>query len=302
MPIKAYVTNLERRTDRAQRMVQLLADRGIPCEIVAAVEFSDPEVAPEVERRISIPGGVRNRAAVACTISHEHIWRRIAEGDEPHAIIFEDDLVIADDVAAMLADPAFVPADADIVKMETFFKLQTRIDRKPTVTIGRYRLHRLRGHHVGTAAYLLTRKGARALLSRPLPPRVVDWILFDEIEGVLNDLTVYQLVPAPCAQGSVLASKRDWPMDPVFASDVKPGAIEGDRARRKPRLPFTTPDERPRYLTKRFGFSRRSQSIERYLRTAVCRAIWASRGQTLGEVPFVLDEPGTQTRPTEEGP
>jgi glycosyl transferase family 25 len=297
MPIKAYVTNLERRPDRAQRMVQLLADRGIPCEIVVALDHADPEVAPEVERRSRIPGGVRSRGAIACGMTHEAVWRRIAEGEEPHAIVFEDDVIIADDFAAALADPAIVPADADIVKMETFFKRQTRVDRKPASAIGRYRLHRLRGHSMGTAAYLLTQKGARALLSRPLPPRVVDWILFDEIEGLLNDLTVYQMVPAPCAQGSVLAQKRGWPSDPVFASDVKPQVMEGDRATRKPRLPFTTPDDRKRYLTHRLGLSRKTQLIERRMRTAVCRAIWAMRGQTLGEVPFVLDGPGTQTRP-----
>lgn len=289
MPIHAYVLNLKRRPDRADRMSQILERQGIPFELVPALDYTDPEVMAEVERRRAIPGGIQNRGAIACTMSHEVIWQRIADSHAQHAVVFEDDIVVADDLAATLADPALVPADADIVKLETYLKARTRYDRSATTVVGRYGVHRLRAHSMGAAAYLITRKAAVALLARPLPARVIDWILFDEIEGLLNELTVYQMVPAPVAQGSVLIQKRDWPSDPIYASDIKPVMAETDRTLYRPRPPFTVPDDRKLLLTRRFGLSRRLQSIERSMRTQAFRALWRLRGQSMGAVPFALD-------------
>lgn len=194
--MRCLVINLDRSIDRLAHVTAEFARIGMPFERVAAMDASaedDPHVFD-----IGIANGL-SAGETACFISHRICWRLIAEGNEPYAAVFEDDVVFSDGAEHYLADARWLPRGADLVKLETFFH---------KVPLGSARfahhghaLHKLDGPHAGSAGYILSRKAARKLLwlTEHLP-RPVDLVLFWPDFGLARHFVIFQLVPAICMQ------------------------------------------------------------------------------------------------------
>ena len=162
--MKLFLINLDRQPDRLQRMAAMLGEAGLSFCRISAV---DRERLSEDEIRRWRTDGATSRALqpgeTACFLSHRECWRRIVDDALPCAAILEDDLHLAPDAGSLLRDDAWVPAEADIIKLET--KLYpARVDKMPSATIGGRTLHRLRSKHAGAGGYILTREGAEKLL------------------------------------------------------------------------------------------------------------------------------------------
>ncbi|MBZ9811022.1 MULTISPECIES: glycosyltransferase family 25 protein [unclassified Mesorhizobium] len=57
---------------------------------------------------------------VGCFLSHRNCWSEIALGQEPFGCVFEDDVIISSHLLQFIGDDTnWIPADADIVKIET---------------------------------------------------------------------------------------------------------------------------------------------------------------------------------------
>ena len=135
-------------------------------------------------------------------------WRRLLASGDSHAVVFEDDLVIADGFAVYLQD-GWVPRGADLVRFETFL-IRVHVDRGDGTPASGRRLHRLRSRHPGTGAYLVCAPAARRLLD--LTETVsdpIDEALFNEASPLFAGLTTYQMDPAPVIQGNLV----DGPLD-----------------------------------------------------------------------------------------
>ncbi|WP_335334239.1 glycosyltransferase family 25 protein [Mesorhizobium erdmanii] len=154
---------------------------------------------------------------IACLHSHRACWTIIAQDEAPYGAVFEDDMVFSARAGALLADTNWIPADADVVKLETFF--HTTVIQRERVCIGNgFSMFRLRKNHIGAGGYLLSRQAARDLLLATEGVNVaVDNLIFDPAFATSTDKTIYQLVPALCAQEhfvgaklpSLLAQERD---------------------------------------------------------------------------------------------
>lgn len=205
--MRAYVINLDRRTDRMAHMSTVLAAHGISFERIAAVDgllLNDTFID---EIRL-YPRGVShklNRSHIGCYLSHIKAWKAFLESDSERAVIFEDDLHFGENFSAVLRtlDERF-PASADVIKLETWAGAKVRLGRKPLAALEGRQLLYLASGHFGAAAYVTSRKGARKMLANSAKLAFgVDAMIFDQRNQLQQTITACQLDPAICIQDTV---------------------------------------------------------------------------------------------------
>lgn len=203
--MKCLVINLDRSADRLAHMVAEFARIGIAFERVAGVDANEhPNLVLQPQHAIH---AIRPLAGseIACLHSHRACWTIIAQDDAPYGAVFEDDMVFSGKAGALLGDTSWVPADADVVKLETFFS-RTVIQRKRTSAGHGFSTVRLRKGHPGAGGYLLSRQTARDFLEATAQVNIaVDDLIFDPIMSAGKN--VYQLVPALCAQDQFVGDR-----------------------------------------------------------------------------------------------
>jgi GR25 family glycosyltransferase involved in LPS biosynthesis len=162
------------------------------------------------------------RPAVGCFLSHLALWNRFLASDAPFALIMEDDAVPAKVFSPERAASVMraFPPDADIVLLGG-----TIMDglAAPSPYPGLMRTY----YYNGTYAYLLTRKGCRALLPHLLPIKThidnqISLALVEHHQTLAvycveprlfeHDFSVYSDVYVPVADAAV----ADHRLDAVF--------------------------------------------------------------------------------------
>ena len=198
-----HLVNLDSRPDRLAHMTAALRAAGLPFERIAATDGRDPEVAARAAALgPSANGRPISSAAYGCFQSQRRAWLRILDGGRSHGMVFEDDLHLAGDLS-FLADAAWVPADADIVKLETF-GTRAHIARRAAARIGPRRLVRLHSTHMGAAAYVISARAAEVLLRRTeTVTDPVDELLFNDRLGWFEGAVTFQMCPAPAVQAGM---------------------------------------------------------------------------------------------------
>lgn len=193
--MKCLVINLDRSTDRLAHMTEQFARIGVAFERVPGIET--PDGSRVILQRLT-------RAEICCFLSHRRCWQIIADGTDRYGAVFEDDIFFSSDAGPLLADDGWVPRDADLVKLETYF-VPVRLGRKRTPIGNGYSVVRLVGQHVGAAGYVISKAAARTLLKRTKRINgAVDDALFSPTLMTCARNTIYQLMPAPCAQAKFL--------------------------------------------------------------------------------------------------
>jgi glycosyl transferase, family 25 len=207
--LTTYLINLDRSPDRLAHMRREFERVGVGFTRVAAVDgasLSDRElkdfIAAPAKPSLEpwLPG------EIGCFLSHAIAWQMIASGSAEAAAVFEDDVQLADDVKPLLALSDWVPADADIVRLEANRKLRMRQGRRIPTAPGRS-IYRVLSGTWGSAGYILTRRAAIRLVQCAPGLRLpVDIFLFKPgRSAVASGLVRYQIVPAVCAQDKVFA-------------------------------------------------------------------------------------------------
>jgi len=196
--MQCYLINLDRAPERLSRMEKILSEKGILFERVAALDgktLSSQEVAEF--RKETLPGKGMNLGDIACGASHISALQRIAEREDEFAIVMEDDLHLSEDISFFVRDWAWIPENADIIKMETFAQ-KTFVDRRGIKLGCDRQLVRLRSDHWGTAFYIIRKGAAERVLSQFSPGLMcIDQYVFGE---ALQQFCVYQVDPAPAIQ------------------------------------------------------------------------------------------------------
>ncbi|WP_040591857.1 glycosyltransferase family 25 protein [Mesorhizobium metallidurans] len=203
--MKCLVINLDRSRDRLAHMTAEFARIGVGFERFAAIDARNRPDLALMPLRVKRKSPLRmTDAEIACLLSHRACWAIIATGDAAYGAIFEDDIVFSAKAGALLADTGWIPADADIVKLETFFK-KTTIARKRVSAGHGFSVSRLHRTHIGTAGYILSRQAACDLVDATGDIGIpVDHIVFNPSLTTSSSKTIYQLVPALCVQDQFL--------------------------------------------------------------------------------------------------
>lgn len=209
--------NLARARDRLAQFDEQAKRAGFEYRRFEAIEGADPEMlALSLRTRMSWkPEHPLTPNVVALGLSHRGCWQAFLESDYKTSIIFEDDVQLAPEFSQVLQE-GWIPQGADIIRLEAFSTTTTKLSKKKYGAIGERAIFRLRGDHVGAAAYLITRKGAQMLLDAiPEITAPIDIMMFCTEASFFHRTPIYQLVPAPCIQAGVLGLKADWAQSSV---------------------------------------------------------------------------------------
>lgn len=209
--LKAYVINLDRSEDRLAHMRAELGRVGVDFERIAAIDGAEMDadaLAAFQQARPAKPGGWLP-GEVGCFLSHFEAWRRVAEAEEPWAVVLEDDLRVSPDLPRLLASPDWIPADADAVRLEANRTMRLRRPRPIAVAPGR-RLFTAVSGTTGSGAYILSRSAARRLIQAPaeMQSSVDEFLFKPKMSAVARALRRYQVVPAVCVQVGLVEGRE----------------------------------------------------------------------------------------------
>ena len=222
--MRVYLINLERRKDRLKAMQDQAAALGLVLEQVTAVDAGSADFGT-VNRWFAKAGPLGEIPAgdKACLVSHRAAWQRFATTGEAHAVFLEDDVRLSRVAGAMLSSDAWIPAGAEVVKLEHYGPPGQRVllaglHAVSGHAVGEdFQLGRMLSRHTGAAAYILSRAAAEMLLAEPRFDLPVDHLLFNPNNSKLfARLSPWQLLPAIARQEEFVGEKSD---------------IEGTRAR-----------------------------------------------------------------------
>jgi glycosyl transferase family 25 len=194
-------------------MVQQFLRAGLDVTFLPAIDGTNSAIAEEAAR-ISVGSYGRRigAGAYACFQSHRMIWKYLIAGDDSHALIFEDDMILSGNLSALLKND-WIPHDADIVKLEARL-VRVQLGRKQYMPVGCRSLHRLHSSHFGTGCYVISRSAAERLLEQTeRPADAIDELIFDDRSDIFRSLMIYQMVPAPTIQGDRMGGEEmesDW--------------------------------------------------------------------------------------------
>jgi glycosyl transferase family 25 len=214
--MRVYLINLERRKDRLKAMEEQAARLGLGLERVVALDAGTAD-RDAVNARFAewfaktgplgqIPAGDK-----ACLLSHRAAWERFAISGDAHAVFLEDDVRLSKAAGRILACDAWIPAGAEVVKLEHYGPPGQRVLLTDLHAAGDgFQLGRMLSRHTGGAAYILSRKAAGLLLAEKCFDLPVDHLLFNPNNSkMFARLSPWQLLPAIARQQEFVGEKSD---------------------------------------------------------------------------------------------
>jgi glycosyl transferase family 25 len=216
-----YIINLDKDIQRLEWMDQQLAAQKLKYFRIAAVngaQILTPRDSYWSDARRSHFGA----AEAGCLLSHVQAWRLIADADDEHGLVLEDDIHLSDDFGKFIQTMPLNPRELCVHKLETFCAYVT-LTRRPTYTFQKRNAYKLESNHGGAGAYVLNKRTASHLLSHvELFDAAADIELFHPNRRKTKELTIHQWVPAPCIQ--------DFLLDKSKYKKRFPSNIAGDRS------------------------------------------------------------------------
>lgn len=204
MTLHIELLNLARDSDRLALMRGELAKAGLDARTTPGLDYRTAGTG-DLEKycKPEGPWGTFHLQNMACTISHMRAWERFIASDATHCLVLEDDVFIAPDLGAWLADLSWWPQGADMIKVERWQspRLKVLLERHSEHR-GRA-ISRLLSRHVGAAGYVMTRQAAqKAIDARPYDI-TIDNLLFNANASRLSrSMVIYQVHPAMVQQGN----------------------------------------------------------------------------------------------------
>ena len=181
----------ERRAPNVARLLSFLPDAGVIDAVIGhqAMAARTTPTRPGDLHRPHYPFAL-GPGEVGCFLSHRACWQRIAEGDDPYALIVEDD---------MAADPALWAEALDLVAAhagpDSFIRLPAKAREKPGMIVAKAAHARLflpRRIGLQTVAQVVGRNAARRLLAasatldRPVDSFLqMHWITGQKVHTIL---------------------------------------------------------------------------------------------------------------------
>lgn len=211
-PVRSVFINLGRAAERRRFMERQGERLGLRLERMAAVEAAEitDATAARIGRSWERP---LTKPELGCFLSHEALWRQIADGVDP-VLVLEDDVMLSPRLPSLLDQVAGL-ACVDLLNLENFERRRFLTGERRKLRDGLSVLGVARDKS-GSAAYLLWPAGARKLLLRAERGAApVDAFLHG-----LKALASFQVEPALAMQVHLLA-KRGLPVPIPTATSIQ---------------------------------------------------------------------------------
>jgi glycosyl transferase, family 25 len=208
-PITAIkVISLTSSADRREAFAKQASDNRLDWSFFPACTGLAEPLKYDERAAIRRCGRLLSPSEIGCYASHFKLWEWLATSDCDQAIIFEDDILVDWRTIEQLALNDFAELGIDILRLYITHPFHSKI--------ARYRLFSPHTHLVrplgmtfGAQGYLLTKRGARELLSNySVAAAPVDWVLSRYWE---HRLPTYCIFPSPLielAGRSTIGDKR----------------------------------------------------------------------------------------------
>lgn len=190
MPLPIFYINLSSRPDRREHVESQLGALGLTGTRIAAVTAAECG---------DIAGARLSPAELGCSRSHQKVWRLMLEQNISAALILEDDVLLSQQLPAVLDDPNLLDG-VDAIQMETrqTSAMIGRLVPSKAAGIGR---GRLMSSSMGSAAYIMTRALAERLVVHPQVDALpLDTLLFGRPGSLFYQARIFQSVPALAIQ------------------------------------------------------------------------------------------------------
>jgi GR25 family glycosyltransferase involved in LPS biosynthesis len=214
-----YYINLSSRPDRRAFMENQLAALELTAKRCEATRRDDPRVIAATGQHGSAerPNGL-TAAELACSLSHEAVWRTALERNEPLVAIFEDDAVLSPALPDFLARVDGAAYEA--IHIETEDRRLRVLPVAQTVLPGVHLRPYLSTLH-GSAGYLISRAGMHTMLARKTHLAVpVDHALFCPLRSPLRRQALTD--PGLCIQTQRLAANSAISKSDVVQAGTRP--------------------------------------------------------------------------------
>lgn len=175
-----FLINLDRSPHRLKDVDDSMRQLDLDYERVPAVDGRATSTA-EVNAVYSHKQNVERynydltQGEIACYMSHRKAWKKLLDSDHPVAIILEDDIVLSPAFADLHHAVAGIAsskyANWDIIKLAQPFKPK---ESTPLDAFGDFTLVDYEKPPMGACGYLISRQGAKKMLSRTPFFRPVD--------------------------------------------------------------------------------------------------------------------------------
>lgn len=164
--MQAFVINLDRRPDRMELVEKTLASVNIKFERVSAIDGREVDVWKLADRmKTWIYDGFRvpTVGMIAAHFSHRKVWKEIVARKLAQAMIFEDDVLVAD-FSPEILNLDLRPTGIELLRLE-----EVRAPCTGRVPTRKFSVKLLGREAVGVptyglAAYIVTQEGAKKLL------------------------------------------------------------------------------------------------------------------------------------------
>ena len=202
MSYTVYVLNLDRHPDRLKTMAEQLNAVAMPWKRFSAIDGSSMDQ-DELDALVTRDGPIPRMpvGAQAVTVSHLKILEAFLQTNDTHAVVLEDDAVLAADFA--IAVLRLIENDAEglvnINRQPPSGEIKKLIvGKRISVRFGEYTLYDLKGVNYGAAGYVIDRSAAKQiLLDYPVPNMPIDHIYFNPNVSVLfGKFPIRQMFPA----------------------------------------------------------------------------------------------------------
>lgn len=179
------------------------------------------------QARISGSNKDWGKGALGCFLSHRLAWETFSTSEDNYCLILEDDVFLSPDLKSFLASEAWIPKDADIVRLETS---TNRLRLGKSSAHNHREIAKVLSTSWCAGAYLIKKEYAKRLLA--LPPEkwsTVDALMFEfETSEVARNTNIYQINPA-------LAEQAKFKVDNSTLSNFFFSNIEQPEQTKKPR-------------------------------------------------------------------
>jgi glycosyl transferase, family 25 len=205
--VKSYLINLDRSPERLAFFREQAQRAGVVFERIAAVEGALLDA--DARKSLLSPSYTfqpLNDGELGVFLSHRVCWERLMAGSDSFAAVFEDDVLLAEGTGEIIDRISTLQPQCDLIKLETTLRTVV-VESSGLEVSASYRLGALKTWHGGAAAYIVSRGGARKLLSRTMPlADPVDQVMFNPISPISALLEIAQLIPAVAVQHEILDS------------------------------------------------------------------------------------------------
>ena len=213
--MKNYVISLPSEIKRRSHILTEFGRKNVEFEFFDAltpkVAFSKAQSMGLVIKNSHMTDG-----EVACFMSHVSIWNKMIDENISHVAIFEDDVILGENVNLFLSSSSWFRDEWNIVKIEKFNKKAILSNVKDESPSPERKLKQLLSKHYGCAGYILSLSAAKELIAylEKNPTLIpLDHIVFEHFMSVSKG-KILQLNPAICIQDSVLQGRHDnFPSD-----------------------------------------------------------------------------------------